>query len=87
MVGFLAGLGFLNYPLSRMLGHPASLREKESDAGVWKYFNLSTDHKVVGMQYLVGIGFFFFIGGLNAMLIRTELLRRHAQLRPGRQRT
>src|SRR5207244_8613979 len=27
------------------------------------------------MQYLVGIGVFFFIGGLNAMLIRFELLR------------
>ena len=26
------------------------------------------------MQYLVGIGFFFAVGGLNAMLIRTELL-------------
>ena len=25
------------------------------------------------MQYFVGIGVFFFIGGLNAMLIRTEL--------------
>jgi len=28
----------------------------------------------VGIQYLVGIGVFFFVGGLNAMLIRTELL-------------
>ena len=27
------------------------------------------------MQYLVGVGVFFFIGGLNAMLIRTELLQ------------
>ena len=27
------------------------------------------------MQYLVGIGVFFFVGGLNAMLIRTELLQ------------
>ena len=35
---------------------------------------MSTDHKVIGIQYLVGIGMFFFIGGLNAMLIRTELL-------------
>src|ERR1039457_7456345 len=27
------------------------------------------------MQYRVGIGVFFFVGGLNAMLIRTELLQ------------
>ncbi|HEY4428535.1 MAG TPA: cbb3-type cytochrome c oxidase subunit I [Solirubrobacteraceae bacterium] len=73
VVGFLIGLGFANYPLSRLLGRPASLREKE-DQGIGRYFGLCTDHKVVGLQYLVGIGVFFFIGGLNAMLIRTELL-------------
>jgi cytochrome c oxidase subunit 1 len=73
VAGFLIGLGFANYPVSRMLGRPASLREKE-DEGIGRYFGLCTDHKVVGIQYLVGIGLFFFIGGLNAMLIRTELL-------------
>jgi cytochrome c oxidase subunit 1 len=73
VIGFLIGLGFANYPVSRMLGRPASMREKES-AGIGRYFGLCTDHKVVGIQYLVGIGVFFFIGGLNAMLIRTELL-------------
>jgi len=73
VVGFLIGLGFANYPLSRLLGRPASLREKEQE-GIGRYFGLCTDHKVVGLQYLVGIGVFFFIGGLNAMLIRTELL-------------
>ena len=39
-----------------------------------------TDHKVVGIQYLIGIGFFFFIAGMNAMLIRAELLRPSPQL-------
>jgi cytochrome c oxidase subunit 1 len=73
VVGFLIGLGFANYPVSRLLGRPASLREKEQE-GMGRYFALCTDHKVVGMQYLGGIGVFFFIGGLNAMLIRTELL-------------
>ena len=73
VVGFLVGLGFANYPVSRLLGRPASLREKE-DEGIGRYFGLCTDHKVVGIQYLVGIGLFFFVGGLNAMLIRTELL-------------
>ncbi len=73
VVGFLIGLGFANYPFSRLLGRPASLREKE-EGGIARYFGLCTDHKVVGVQYLVGIGVFFFVGGLNAMLIRTELL-------------
>ena len=73
VIGFLIGLGFANYPLQRMLGKPPSLREKEQ-SGWTRYFGLCTDHKVVGIQYLMGIGAFIFIGGLNAMLIRFELL-------------
>jgi cytochrome c oxidase subunit 1 len=73
VIGFLVGLGFANYPFSRLLGRPPSLREKE-EQGIGRYFGLCTDHKVVGIQYLCGIGLFFFVGGLNAMLIRGELL-------------
>ncbi|MGH2975709.1 MAG: cytochrome c oxidase subunit I, partial [Solirubrobacterales bacterium] len=79
VVGFVVGLGFAKYPLSRMLGSEPSHRENE-EGGIGRYFGLCTDHKVVGMQYLVGIGIFFFIGGLNAMLIRAELLRPSPQL-------
>ena len=74
VIGFLTGLGFLQYPLARIRGYPPSLREKETE-GIGRYFGLCTDHKVVGMQYLIGVGLFFFVGGLNAMLIRFELLR------------
>jgi cytochrome c oxidase subunit I len=74
VIGFLIGLGFLQYPLSRLRGYPPSLREKETE-GIGRYFGLCTDHKVVGLQYLFGVGLFFFIAGLNAMLIRFELLR------------
>jgi cytochrome c oxidase subunit 1 len=73
VAGFLIGLGFANYPISRLLGRPPSLREKEQQ-GISRYFGLCTDHKVVGIQYLVGIGLFLFVGALNAMMIRTELL-------------
>jgi cytochrome c oxidase subunit 1 len=73
LLGFLGGLGFFVYPWSRLRGYPPSLREKET-AGIGRYFGLCTDHKVVGIQYLWGIGLFFFIGGLNAMFIRMELL-------------
>jgi cytochrome c oxidase subunit 1 len=75
VTGFMIGMGFANYPIRRMLGHPPTLAEHESEGeGLARYFRLCTDHKVVGLQYIVGIGLFFFIGGLNAMLIRTELL-------------
>ena len=76
VIGFLVGLGFGNYPFQRMLGAAPSLAEKEAEEhGLMRYFSLSTDHKVVAKQYMIGIGFFFVVGGLNAMLIRTELLQ------------
>ncbi|MGI8864299.1 MAG: cytochrome c oxidase subunit I [Solirubrobacteraceae bacterium] len=76
VIGFLVGLGFANYPIRRMLGHPPTLAEHESEGeGIGRYFRLCTDHKVVAVQYIVGIGVFFFVGGINAMLIRTELLQ------------
>jgi cytochrome c oxidase subunit I len=81
VIGFLIGLGFASYPVRRMLGHERSLHENE-EGGIGRYFGLCTDHKVVGIQYLFGIGLFFFIAGLNAMLIRAELLRPSPQLFP-----
>jgi cytochrome c oxidase subunit 1 len=79
VIGFVAGLGFLNYPLARMLGRQPSYHENEA-GGIGRYFKVCTDHKAIGMQYLIGIGVFFFIGGVNAMLIRAELLRPSPQL-------
>ena len=35
---------------------------------------LTTDHKRIGLLYLMSITFFFFIGGFFALLIRLELL-------------
>jgi cytochrome c oxidase subunit 1 len=41
----------------------------------WKrYFSFSTDHKVIGVQYLVTAFLFFLIGGLFAMIVRAELI-------------
>ena len=41
----------------------------------WKrYFTFNTDHKVIGVQYLVTSFTFFLIAGLLAMIIRAELL-------------
>lgn len=41
----------------------------------WKrYFSFSTDHKVIGVQYLVTAFIFFLFGGLFAMIVRAELL-------------
>ena len=77
--GWLGGLGFFSYPISRMLGRPPSHSERE-DHGPWRYLRLCTDHKVVGIQYLVAVIFFFFVAGFNAMMIRSELTSANATL-------
>ena len=40
----------------------------------WKSWLLTTDHKRIGLLYLASITFFFFIGGLFALLIRLDLM-------------
>jgi cytochrome c oxidase subunit I len=39
----------------------------------WHFFTFSTDHKVIGIQYLVTSFIFYMIGGSLATAIRTEL--------------
>jgi cytochrome c oxidase subunit I len=39
-----------------------------------RYLSFSTDHKVIGIQYILTTFVFFLIAGLLAMLIRAELL-------------
>lgn len=46
----------------------------EVEVTPWReYFSFSTDHKVIGIQYLVTSFVFYLIGGLLAELVRTEL--------------
>ncbi|MBF2066093.1 MAG: cytochrome c oxidase subunit I [Calothrix sp. C42_A2020_038] len=47
----------------------------------WKtYFSFSTDHKVIGIQYLVTSFIFLLVGGIFAMIMRGELLTPEADL-------
>lgn len=47
----------------------------------WKtYFTFSTDHKVIGIQYLVTSFIFFLIGGIFAMILRGELVTPESDL-------
>ncbi|MGB5632507.1 MAG: cbb3-type cytochrome c oxidase subunit I, partial [Waterburya sp.] len=39
-----------------------------------RYFSFSTDHKVIGIQYIVTAFFFFLVGGIFAMIMRGELI-------------
>ncbi len=75
-VGWLGGLGVFNDLFRQMLGRPVPVLEEEHEAatGVARFFRYSLDHKVVGIQYLVGMIIYFCTAGLFAMAIRTELL-------------
>jgi cytochrome c oxidase subunit 1 len=76
-VGFLAGIGALDYWTYYALGHPTRPEDHSGHgARSWRdYFRVNTDHKVIGMQYLVTTVIFFLIGGLLALLVRAELAR------------
>ena len=81
-LGFLAGFGCFDYWLRWAAGLP-TIPDDHSQHGAksWKdYFKFNTDHKVIGIQYICTTFFFFFVGGLMAMLIRAELARPGTQI-------
>ncbi|MDP2340751.1 MAG: cytochrome c oxidase subunit I [Deltaproteobacteria bacterium] len=41
--------------------------------GIWSWL-FTVDHKRLGVMYLFAILFFFFVGGVSALVLRTELL-------------
>ena len=68
--GWLLGVGVWRYWAAPWFGRP----ERVYDITGWKrYFAFDTDHKVIGIQYLVTFLTLFFMAGLFAMLMRWEL--------------
>ncbi|HXP19247.1 MAG TPA: cbb3-type cytochrome c oxidase subunit I, partial [Streptosporangiaceae bacterium] len=74
VLGWLAGLGVFNDVLRQMAGRPLPDWERAPSTSIGRYFRYTLDHKVVGLQYLVGMIIYFCTAGLFAMAIRTELL-------------
>ncbi|MHB8244130.1 MAG: cytochrome c oxidase subunit I [Acidimicrobiales bacterium] len=72
VVGWLIGIGALNYPLAKIVGREPA--PEVLDKNWTRYVRFSTDHKVVGVQYFFAVFLFLFTGGLLAMAIRSELL-------------
>ncbi|MBS1891949.1 MAG: cytochrome c oxidase subunit I, partial [Actinobacteria bacterium] len=67
-LGFLLGIGCFDYWLRWGFGLP-TIPDDHSSHGAysWKdYFKVNTDHKVIGVQYVVTSFIFFLIGGLMA---------------------
>jgi cytochrome c oxidase subunit 1 len=76
-LGFLAGIGTFDYWAYYAIGRPTRPEDHSGHGATsWKdYFRVNTDHKVIGVQYLTTTIFFFFVGGLLALLVRAELAR------------
>src|SRR5579884_2205641 len=72
---FLVGIGGFDYWAHYASGRPTRPEDNSGHgARSWRdYFRVNTDHKVIGVQYLVTTIFFFCVGGLFAMLFRAEL--------------
>src|SRR5690348_14838692 len=70
VLGWLIGLGVFNDLIRMMLGKPLSANGHSANGGIAKYFRYTLDHKVVGLQYLIGMLVYFFTGGLLAIGIR-----------------
>ena len=73
MIGVGAFNGIFKWAFSRREPTPAEeLQLAGKDQGLWRYFRFTTDHKVVGMQYLVTVFVLFFFGSMGAFMIRLE---------------
>jgi len=76
-VGWLLGLGALRFWTAWALGRaddPVDQAAAHGRAGDWtRYFRFTTDHKVIGLQYLITSFVLFLTAGLLAMVLRLEL--------------
>jgi cytochrome c oxidase subunit 1 len=77
VVFFFIGIGAFNGIFKWGFGRREPTHEEEmalagKDQGLWRYFRFTTDHKVVGMQYLATVLVMFFIGSMGAFMIRLE---------------
>ena len=83
VLGFMIGIGAFIGPFRWLIGEDLSDEEQLFMAGqgqgISRYFRFCTDHKVVGIQYLVGVMVILGFGGTLAMLIRTDLLTPQSQ--------
>src|SRR6478609_9466135 len=86
-VGFLLGNGNFDYWLYWISGRP-TIPDDHANHGAYRwqdYFKVNTDHKVIGIQYLVTTFIFFLVGGLCAEAFRTELAKPGLQFFTGEQ--
>ena len=77
LLGFLLGIGAFRFWLTWAAGREIDVADEHAAhgrAGDWtRYFRFTTDHKVIGVQYLVTAFVLFLTAGIAAMFMRLEL--------------
>lgn len=74
LVGWLLGAGVWDHWARGWFGLENKPTPTQKSHGIGRYFAFSTDHKVIGIQYLVTFVALFLVGGLLGVLIRIELM-------------
>ena len=76
-VGFVVGIGGMDYWWTWIIGGELDPHDHSNHgAHSWRdYFKFNTDHKVIGIQYVVFTFMMFLVGGMFAELFRSELAR------------
>lgn len=73
VLSFLYGVGVLDDWIKWARGIDTPEHHEEHYHGLDKYLNVSLDHKVIGVQYTIVALLLISIGGLFALIFRTEL--------------
>ncbi len=78
-LAFLVGNGVTGDWIKWSRGIDTPEHHEEHYSGWEKYFNVSLDHKVIGIQYTVTALVLISLGGLFALIFRTELAQSELQ--------
>ncbi len=75
LIGWLLGAGVWDHWAPEWLGLPVKPTPTRASHGAARYLMFSTDHKVIGIQYLVTFIVLFLLAGLLAMVMRIKLMQ------------
>jgi cytochrome c oxidase subunit 1 len=70
LIGWLLGVGMWDAWAREWFGGKTHIQH---GGGVARYFRFTTDHKVIGVQYLVTMVVLFLLAGVGALVMRVEL--------------
>ncbi len=74
LIGWLLGVGVWEHWACEWFGIPPKPTPTRESHGAARFFMFCTDHKVIGIQYLVTFIVLFLLAGLAAVVMRLELM-------------